>query len=213
MGSYKIKEMSAGMTNSEKKRFPVQEIYSMFDNEKTMEWMGQYNPMLNRGLISSVFEALSEVLVNVLPEGHTVKIDGLGVFSLSLEFNGSSEENAAEGQKKETREYNRVQAKSINLKIDRKLLDEINKKSTFERNGNEVVKMGGQAFTLEERKERMFQHLDKHGFITLNEYANLNQLSRTAASLELKQLVSDPTSSIKASGNGSHKVWVKKKDL
>ena len=107
MGSYKIKEMSAGMTNSERKQFPALEVYNMFDNEKTLEWMVKYNPMLNRGLISSVFEALSKVLVNVLPEGHTVKIDGLGVFSLSLEFCDSQPSDATE-EKKEVRDYYRV---------------------------------------------------------------------------------------------------------
>jgi len=208
MGSYKIKEMNAGMANSEKKQFPVQDIYNMFDNEKTMEWMEKYNPMLNRGLISSVFEALSKVLVNVLPEGHSVKVDGLGVFSLSLEF-CDSQQNETTEEKKDVREYHRVQAKSINLKVDRKLVDEINENSTFERNGGEVVTMGQHTYTLQQRIERTLSHLEKHRFITLTEYANLNKMSRTAASLELKQLVADPTSGIKANGSGTHKVWLK----
>lgn len=208
MGSYKIKEMSAGMTNSERKQFPALEVYNMFDNEKTLEWMVKYNPMLNRGLISSVFEALSKVLVNVLPEGHTVKIDGLGVFSLSLEFCNSQQSEATE-EKKDVREYYRVQAKSINLKVDHKLVDEINEKSNFERNGNEVVTMGRHTYTLQQRIERTLAHLEKHRFITLTEYANLNQLSRTAASLELKELVANHSSGIKSNGSGSHKVWVK----
>lgn len=208
MGSYKIKEMSAGMTNSERKQFPVQEVYSMFDNETTMEWMEKYNPMLNRGLISSVFEALSKVLVNVLPEGHTVKIDGLGVFSLSLEFCNSKTEEPTDEQK-QVREYRRVQAKSINLKVDRMLVDEINEMSTFERNGSEVLTMGQHTYTLQQRIERALAHLEKHRYITLTEYANLNQMSRTSASVELKQLVADPSSGIKANGSGTHKVWVK----
>jgi hypothetical protein len=62
------------------------------------------------------------------------------------------------------------------------LLDEINEKSTFGRNGSEVMKAGVQTFSLQERIKRMHQHLDQHGFITLNEYANLNKLSHTAAS-------------------------------
>jgi len=49
---------------------------------------------------------------------------------------------------------------------------------------------------------------DKHGFITLQDYANLNRLSRSAASRELSKLVADPNSGIKTKGAGSHKVWV-----
>ena len=64
-------------------------------------------------------------------------------------------------------------------------------------------------YTLQQRIERTLAHLEKHRFITLTEYANLNQLSRTAASLELKELVANPSSGIKSNGSGSHKVWVK----
>ena len=38
----------------------------------------------------------------------------------------------------------------------------------------------------------------------------LNNLNRTAASLDLKQICSDPHSPITSSGRGSHKVWVKR---
>ena len=89
------------------------------------------------------------------------------------------------------------------------MVDEINEKSNFERNGNEVVTMGRRTYTLQQRIERTLAHLEKHRFITLTEYANLNQLSRTAASLELKELVANPSSGIKSNGSGSHKVWVK----
>jgi hypothetical protein len=54
------------------------------------------------------------------------------------------------------------------------------------------------------------QHIDKHGFITLQDYANLNRLSRSSASRELSKFVSDPTSGIQAKGSGSHKVWIYK---
>lgn len=44
---------------------------------------------------------------------------------------------------------------------------------------------------------------------TVMKYANLNTLSRTQASRDLTQWVSDPTSGIKASGNGPLKCWVR----
>ena len=62
---------------------------------------------------------------------------------------------------------------------------------------------------LEERLQRALNHIDKHGFITLQEYANLNKLNYSTASRELSKLVADPSSGIKAKGAGSHKVWVR----
>ena len=52
-------------------------------------------------------------------------------------------------------------------------------------------------------------HIDKHGFITLQEYANLNKLNYSTASRELSKLVADSHSGLKAKGAASHKVWVR----
>ena len=56
--------------------------------------------------------------------------------------------------------------------------------------------------------QRALQHIDKHGFITLQEYAKLNRLNYSTASRELAKLVLDPHSDIRAKGAGSYKVWV-----
>ena len=97
----------------------------------------------------------------------------------------------------------------LNFKVDKKLVDDINKENTFERiTGNTT---SPSPYSHEERLQRALTHIDKHGFITLQEYANLNRLSRSEASRELSKLVSNPTSSITAKGAGSHKVWVRSK--
>ena len=57
--------------------------------------------------------------------------------------------------------------------------------------------------------QRALAFIVEHGSIRLQEYANLNILSRTQASRELAQFVSDPSSGIKASGSGPLKCWVK----
>jgi predicted HTH transcriptional regulator len=93
--------------------------------------------------------------------------------------------------------------------VDRKLVDDINKDNSFERTtGNPI---SPSPYTPKERLQRALSHIDKHGFITLQEYANLNRLSRSEASRELSKLVSNPTSGITAKGVGSHKVWVRSK--
>jgi len=54
--------------------------------------------------------------------------------------------------------------------------------------------------------------IETNGLITLSDYACINNLSRTAASLELKEITADRTSPIDSKGSGSHKVWVKRKE-
>ena len=89
-----------------------------------------------------------------------------------------------------------------------KLVDAINQENSFERTtGNPS---SPSPYSPNERLQRALSHIDKHGFITLQEYANLNRLSYSTASRELTKLVADPNSGIKAKGAGSHKVWVSK---
>ena len=145
-----------------------------------------------------------------LPMGHTMKIDNLGVFSLSLEFadNEADTDNQQEVQKVEPKKkYHHVRVKGVNFKVDKRMVDAINKENTFERTTGSPSSPS--PYTPEERLQRALNHIDKHGFITLQEYANLNRLSYTSASRELAKLVLDPSSGIKAKGAASHKVWVR----
>ena len=52
--------------------------------------------------------------------------------------------------------------------------------------------------------------IEKNGFISLDDYAQLNNMSRTVASEDLKEIVDDPQSPICSHGRHSHKVWVKR---
>ena len=65
-------------------------------------------------------------------------------------------------------------------------------------------------YTREERIARALQVIEKNGFISLDDYAQLNNMSRTVASTDLKQIVDDPQSPICSHGRHSHKVWVKR---
>lgn len=208
MGSYVLKEMANGMANNKKTLFPKLQIYTLFDNDKVIKYIHDYSPGLSEGIISGVLDGLAKAMKMVLPNGHSMKIDGLGVFSLSLGF----DEEAGEKDKKQKDKYRHVCAKSINFKVDPKLIEEINKNSTFERNTSRANQRTKDDSTLEERKNKAIQFIQKQGFIMLDEYAIENGMSRTAASRELKLLSSDPTSGIVERGRHSHKVWVCKKE-
>ena len=53
--------------------------------------------------------------------------------------------------------------------------------------------------------------IERDVYITLSDYAYINNLCRTTASKELKDITSDANSPIDWRGNGSHKVWIKKR--
>ena len=211
MANYVIKEMPTGMGNgSEGKIFPKMRVYTEFDYDKVVELVHTNSPAFSQATIRGVLDTLAVVVKNYLPMGHTLKIDNLGVFSLALEFADEKTETTNQQEAQETgpkTKYHHVKAKGINFKVDQKLVKEINKENTFERtSGNPVARS---PYSPEERLQRALQHIDKHGFITLQEYANLNRLNYSSASRELSKLVAAPQSAIKAKGAGSHKVWVR----
>ena len=210
MANYVIKELPTGMGNgSEGKQFPNMQVYTEFDYNKVVELVHTNSPAFSEATVRGVLDTLAVVMKSYLPMGHTMKIDNLGVFSLSLEFadDKADVDNQQEEQgKKAQKKYHHVRVKGVNFKVDKKLVDDINKENTFERTPSTPTSPS--PYTLEERLQRALSHIDRHGFITLQEYANLNGLNYSTASRELTKLVADPYSGIKAKGAGSHKVWV-----
>ena len=195
---------------SEGKVFPKMRVYTEFDYDKVVELINVNSPAFSQATVRGVLDTLAVVLKSYLPMGHTMKIDNLGVFSLSLEFadEKSETDNQQESQGTEPKKkYRHVKAKGVNFKVDKKLVDEINKENSFERSPSNPSDPS--PYSREERLQRALSHIDKHGFITLQEYANLNKLNYSSASRELAKLVLDPQSGIKTKGAGSHKVWIR----
>lgn len=213
MANYVLKEMPAGMGNgSEGKTFPKMQVYTEFDYDKVVELVHTNSPAFSEATVRGVLDTLAVVMKSYLPLGHTMKIDNLGVFSLSLGFADNETETANQQDAQETQEtgskkkYHHVRVKGVNFKVDKRLVDAINKENSFERTtGNPS---SPSPYTPEERLQRALSHIDRHGFITLQEYANLNRLSYSSASRELARLVADLSSGIKPKGAASHKVWV-----
>ena len=211
MANYVVKEMPAGMGNGKEGRiFPKMQVYTEFDYDKVVELINSYSPAFSKATIRGVLDTLPTVLKTYLPMGHTLKIDGLGVFSLSLEFaDNKMEESNLPETATPNKKYHHVKAKGVNLKVDKNLVDDINRENDFERLSTNLSSRS--PYSLEEHLQRALQHIDEHGFITLQEYANLNNLSRTTASRELSKLTSEPSSAIITKGAGSHKYWVRGK--
>ena len=89
------------------------------------------------------------------------------------------------------------------------LVKHLKSKTVLERDMGGVSRLYKKKYTPKERIKRATNWIDKHGVITLQEYATLNNLSRTSASGELKKLSHGNEAPFESKGKGSHKVWVK----
>lgn len=219
MANYYLQKLPDGMKEGEKVVYPKMQTYTLHDFNTVLKHMHVYASNISEGTMRAVLEALAETMKSWMPLGHNIKIDGLGVFSLTLGFDVSTpQEKAIANQKGQTDDekkepktkYRHICIKGINFKPDAELLAEMNSEATFDRVETDVVVPKKGTLSLEERLSRAKAIIEKNGFMTLSEYVVATGLSRTAASLDLKAIVAEPAYGIATRGSHSHKIWVKK---
>ena len=217
MPSYVLQEMSEEMGNGKKKVYPRMQTYSLHDFNTVVRHMHEYSGSFSEGAIRGVLDALVTTMKSWMPLGHSIKIDGLGVFSLTLGFDTSTPSEAAAAKKQKSSnadyepktKYRHVCIKGINFKPDPKLLQQMNQEATFERAETGVVVPRKPIDSRDERIRKALAIIDKQGYMTLSDYAIATSQTRSTASKDLRQLVSDPTTGITTRGSHSHKVWVR----
>ena len=218
MPSYVLQEMSEEMGNGKKKVYPRMQTYSLHDFNTVVRHMHEYGGSFSEGTIRGVLDTLVTTMKSWMPLGHSIKIDGLGVFTLTLGFDTStpSEATAAKKQKSDNADYEpktkyrHVCIKGINFKPDPKLLQQMNQEATFERAETGVVVPRKPIDSRDERIRKALAVIDKQGYMTLSDYAIATSQTRSTASKDLRQLVSDPTTGITTRGSHSHKVWIRR---
>ena len=194
MPKYVLQELPDEMTDGKKVLFPKMQTYTLHDFETVLKHMHTYAGSFSEGSMRAVIDALVQTMKSWMPLGHSIKIDGLGVFSLSLGFN--------------TSKYHHVYIKGINFKPDAELLADMNSEATFDKAETEVKTINKSKMSRKERIAKAKAIIEKCGYMTLTDYLVVTNLSRSSASRDLANIVADPTSGITTRGSHSHKVWV-----
>ena len=208
MANYILQEMPIRQEDGTRKVYPRIQVYSRFDYEQTLERMQAYPGSPGKGALMAAFDMLSRILRTSLPEGHTVKIDGLGTFSLSLEFDDQKPNEKADDE--DRMGYRHVRIRDVNFKVDHDLLIALNKEAEFTRSEAGVRSPVELRYNREERIVKALDHIDKHGFLSLTDYVEITGLSRSSASNELRSFEDSADVPIKGKGVRPHKVWVRK---
>ena len=206
MTQFVLKEMNDLDGKGKGRVYPQVVINRLMTTEDLVERM-QNNTRLGSAVIHATLLSLGENIATLLDSGFSVKIDNFGTFSLSLGF-ADKKGNKLEDED-DKMNYRRVMVKNITFKPESDLIFNINKNIRLERHVPGVVKSESDSFTPEERRLRAIDFIERHGQITLQEYANLNNVSRSKASRELNKLEDIEGSGIIGYGNAPHKVWKK----
>ena len=193
MANFVLQELPEEMSEGKKIVFPKMQTYSLHDYDTVIKHMRTYAGSISDGLIRAVLDALVSTMQSWMPLGHSIKIDGLGVFSLSLGFDTSTPSEKAISKEQDNE----------NPKVK-----EMNKQATFDRVSTEIVAPKKCKYSQEERLGKAKAIISKYGYMTLSDYALATDQSRSAASNDLKRLVADADSGITTRGSHSHKVWI-----
>ena len=206
MTQFVLKEMNDLDGKGKGRVYPQVVINRLMTTEDLVQRM-QDNTRLGSAVIHATLLSLGENIATLLESGFSVKIDNFGTFSLALGF-ADKKGNKLEDED-DKMNYRRVMVKNITFKPESDLIFNINKNIRLERHVPGVVKSESDSFTPEERRLRAIDFIERHGQITLQEYVNLNNVSRSKASRELNKLEDIEGSGIRGYGNAPHKVWKK----
>ena len=212
MAKYKLQEMSDMRDEGKRRVYPKMVPYRTLSRKEFIEKMQSYHRDLSQGTIEAVLTDVEDVLVRMLSMGYNVNLEGLGTFSLSLGF---EDDKPTEMQTDDDMmKYRKVGVKNVNFNSSPEFVKAVKMETDcdLERVMSGVKVIRKQLYSKEERIARALSVLEKNATITLGDYAYINDMSRTAASLELREITQDPTSPIRSIGRGSHKVWVKRKE-
>ena len=148
-------------------------------------------------ILDGTLQAVTDELCSWLSEGWTVEVGELGYFSVSLKCDRQVTD------KKEIRSPS-VHFQNVNLRLGSKFR---NRFSTMELERKASPYVSRSLMGEEERKEKLLQHLNKHGCITRADYESITGLVRHRAVSDLNRYLAEGM--IRKYGSGKTVVYLK----
>lgn len=156
--------------------------------------------------LQGIAEQFIEEMKESLAAGCSVTFGELGNFSLRIGLT----EKAKEEEKAEPHHRNSRSLCVNGLKFtpNRDYIHQLDRKCKLTSESRGYLPLHDSPFSREERIRKAVDFLQRHPFMRLNDYASLTGISRTAASMELREFNEDPGIPIRSDGYRSSKVYV-----
>ena len=209
MAKYIKQEMTDLNGKGEEKVYYRMKTERNIDFKSFAKEVNRYHSIMNRALVENVMTNAMDVLARLLGEGYSVSIDGLGTFKAAIGLKDDKEMDTFDGNESK-RNARSLQLTNVNFKADKSLIREANNHCKLERAGES--RLCHSPFSKEERLKMAQEYLEKHGAMKVADYVEMTQLSRTKATLELKEFRHDASTGIDTIGRRSTLVYVKRTD-
>ena len=146
-------------------------------------------------------------LARLMAHGCAVTIDGIGTFKATLGVSEDKEMDAFVANEPQ-RNAQSIEVNGVHYRADKALVKAVRSQCTLERGKQSRIKRS--PYTLEERICRAINYIEEHGYMRTRDYAELNELSLSTATVELRKVRKEEASGIKAIGRGSSLIYVKR---
>ena len=188
MTKYKLQEMPDVHNTGKRKVYPKIVTNRTLSRKEFIKRMQGYHRGISESTTEAVLLDVADMLVEMLSMGYNVNLEGIGTFSLSLGFEDDKPTEMQSAEDKMT--YRKVGVKDINFKASPEFLKSVKHETDrdLERDMGGVKVIRKQLYSREERIARALEVIETNGLITLSDYAYINNLSRTASSLDLKEI-------------------------
>lgn len=212
MAKYKLQELNDMRDEGKRRVYPKMVTNRTLSRKEFVKMMQNYHRGISESTTEAVLTDVVDMLADMLSMGYNVNLEGFGTFSLSLGFEDDKPKEMQTDD--DMMKYRKVGVKNVNFNSSPEFVKAVKMETDcdLEREMSGVKVIRKQLYSREERIARALEVIEKNGVLTLGDYASINNLSRTSASMELKELTCDKSSPIDSLGRGSHKVWVKRKE-
>ncbi len=211
MAEYQMQELTLPTEEGKKITYPRIKLWGQVDLEYIIRHINHASTFTPGDIIGLV-KALTESIAYEMAQGHSVKIDGLGIFTPALGMRPQAEEQR-ELRENEGKDY-RVRASSlyvrnINFRADKEFIAETARRCDLSRSAQKFGRSSSR-YTPEQRLKLAQDYLQTHPVLRVKDYCALTGLLRNAAANELKQWSETPGTGIGHMGTKSHKVYIRK---
>ena len=176
------------------------------DTKEFAKHISRNGSVTDRAEIEGAIMRIADGLAELLGNGYSVTIDGIGTFKAGLGLKEDKEMDTFDGNETK-RNARSLQLTHIRYRADKRLVKEANCRCKLERDGESRLHQS--PYTKEERLKLALNFLEKRGAMRVADYVDMTGLSRSVATKELIEFRRDSTSGISFIGRGNNKVYVK----
>ena len=181
MAKYIKQEMPGLKKAGENKAYYRMETARRVSMEEFVESIAMPGHGITAGEAKQVLGQAAQTLAMLLSEGCAVTIDGIGTFKATVGVRDDKEQDAFAPDEPQ-RNAQSIEVNGVHYRVDKGLVRDINVQCTLVRGKQGRIKRS--PYTLEERISRAIAYIEEHDYLTVKDYAELNGLSVSMASVE-----------------------------